>query len=470
VAFRDRLKQLVSAIRGVSTYSPNTAPGPQLGSEAVDAAREALGGNLEAIPIVRTRFYQKDIERALLAASNGDLTRIGQLHEFMKLDSTYKGMFAARTACVEFPKRFFGNPEIISVLQSKNWSDRDVYSEMIPAKEARLMCEDGEDCGVAIGEMCPVEGRDFPVLVRRFPQNLFYLQTQNTWFYRGVAGNIPIHPGEINKDGGWFVLHTPGGRLSPWNNGLWFTLARNIIGKTEVLYARQSYINKHSHPLRVGRFAQGASEAEQRTLVQSLVAWALNGAVALPDGWDVGLVESNGQGIKIYNDALKYFDEQIATAICGSAVMLQGTVGFSNMDAFQAVAGDLINTTAHGWDHTVSTQILPPFIASKWGVEDVRNATTVLTDTTPPKDQKAQAETFGVLGTAIQNLTGALAPYGLQPNVRELMASYGVPVIAVTPQLATPSAPEKAPEEPVSSPKDTTTSEDTAEGDASDAA
>ena len=84
MALLQDLTSLIQAIRGVSTYAPPEAPGPELGSPAVDAARRALGGNLEPIPVVRTRWYQKDIERATLAASNGNLMLIGQLNESMK--------------------------------------------------------------------------------------------------------------------------------------------------------------------------------------------------------------------------------------------------------------------------------------------------------------------------------------------------------------------------------------------------
>ena len=432
------LSRLILALRGVSTYSPTQAPGAggvELGSEGVKTARESMGGNLEPIPIVKTRWYQKDIERATRLAQNGDMKLIGQLNEAMRVDGVVKGLASARTAFVDYPKRFYGNPDIIKSLQSKNWSDRDVYREMIPSSEARLMAWDGENCGVAIGEMRPVEGRSFPVLVRLYPQNLWYFWPRNTWYYRSVAGLITIRPGVPNADGGWFVLHTPGGRNAPWNNGLWMTSGRSFVGKTESLFARQSYLNKHAHPLRVGEFALGSSENEQRTFVKGLIEWALNSVAALPSGWKTYLVESNGQGIKVYADAIKTFNEELATSICGSSVMLQGTAGFSNMDAFKMVASDLMQTSASGWDHTENTQILTPWVGMTWGVEDVLNATTVETDITPPKDQVVEAQILAAVATAIGLLAERLAPYGLTPNVDELLARFGVPAKTLTPEV-----------------------------------
>lgn len=435
MAVADSLAKVILAIRGVSTYSPPEGPGVELDSAGVKAARESLGGNLEPIPQIKTRWYMRDIERAQKMAQNGDLKQVGQLSEAMRIDGVVKGLASARTAFVDYPKRFYGNPEIIQALQSKNWSDRDVYREMIPSAEARLMAWDGENCGVAIGEMRPVEGRSFPVLVRLYPQNLWYFWPRNTWYYRSVAGLITIHPGVPNADGGWFVLHTPGGRNTPWNNGLWQTAGRSFIGKNEALFARQSYLNKHAHPLRVGEFALGSSEGEQRSFVRGLIEWALNSVAALPAGWKVSLVESNGQGIKVYADALKTFNEELATAICGSSVMLQGTAGFSNMDAFKMVASDLMQTSASGWDHTENTQILTPWIGRTWGLEDVLNATTVETDITPPKDQVVEAQILTAVATAIGLLAEKLLPYGITPNVDEILARFGVPAKKLTPDV-----------------------------------
>jgi hypothetical protein len=137
---RAAVKNLVASLLGISTFSPPSAPfGPELGDDAVNAAREALGGRLEPIPQVRLRWYPPDIERAQMRASTGDLTMVGQLNESMKIDGVVRGLLDARTSVVNFPKRFYGDPRVVESLLSKNASDRDVYNEMIPSTEARLM-------------------------------------------------------------------------------------------------------------------------------------------------------------------------------------------------------------------------------------------------------------------------------------------------------------------------------------------
>jgi hypothetical protein len=441
-AVGESLKELVAALLGISTFQPPPIPGPALGDKTVDQVREALGGMLEPIPQVRLRWYPPDIEKAQRLASTGDMSLIGQLNESMKLDGVYRGLSDARTSVVNFPKRFYGEDEITRVLMSKNASDRDVYDEMVPSTEAKLMAGDELNCGVAVGEMVPVQGRDFPVLVRRYPQNLQYIWPHNRWYYRSIAGLLPITPGLPNEKGNSWVLHIGGGRLAPWNSGLWNCLGRSYINKTQTIFARQSYEMKHSHPARVAFAPLGANEEERKGLLAGVIRWAMNAAFALPLGWDLKLIESNGRGIDVYEQSIKTYNEEMATALCGSAVMLQGTAGFSNMDVFRVVQSDLIKTTATAWDHTVNTQILPAFIAQRWGIGALTNATRLETDVSAPKDRKVEADTLVSLANAIKGLVEAIsAAQGaegdgqglLRLNIRELLARMGVPTQAGAP-------------------------------------
>jgi hypothetical protein len=447
------LRDLVNALLGISTFQPPTQPGPELGDAQVDQVRRVLGGALEPIPSVRLRWYPPDIERAQMQAQSGNMMLLGQLSESMQIDGVIRGLMDARTSVVNFPRRLYGDEDIVSVLESKNASDRNVYDEMIPATEARLMVGDGIKCGMSVGEMVPVKGRDFPVLVRRYPQNLFYLWTKNQWYYRGLVGLMPITPGIPRENGNSWVMHFPGGRLSPWNSGLWNTLGRSYINKTQTLFARQSYEMKHSHPARVAFAPLGANEEERKGFLSGVIRWAMNAAFALTPGWDLKLIESNGRGIEIYEQSIKTYNEEIATSLCGSAVMLQGTTGFSNMDVFRVVQTDLITTTAEAWDHTVNTQILPAFIAGRWGAERLFNATSITTDTQAPKDRSVEAQTMLSVANAVKGLVEALAAAQspedqnlIRLNIVELVRRFGVPIVEGAPprpaELATSSAPK----------------------------
>src|SRR5580704_9715247 len=127
----------------------------------------------------------------------------------------------------------------------------------------------------------------------------------------------------------------------------------------------------------------------------------------------------------------------MSVALCGSAAMLQGTAGFSNLDTFANVATNLMKLTAGGWDHTVNTQILPGWIGNTYGAEALADAVTVETDVSVPKDRTAEANTLVVVGNAIKGLVEAIAQAqkaaGLDDerpiilDIQETLARFGVP-------------------------------------------
>jgi hypothetical protein len=120
------------------------------------------------------------------------------------------------------------------------------------------------------------------------------------------------------------------------------------------------------------------------------------------------LLEATGEGYKVYSESIADYNHDIATALAGSAAMLQGTVGFTNLDVFRAVSKDLIKGTSNPWDHTVNTQILPPYVGQKWGIEALSKATTVQTDIEAPKDRAGEATTMVALANGITLMVKAI--------------------------------------------------------------
>jgi hypothetical protein len=436
------IRDFVAALLGVSTYQPpdDSIPGISLTSKTIGQIREAIGGQLEPLPVTKLHWFLPDLEICQTQADRGDMQLVGMLCQAMRRDGVLRGLLDVRTSVTSLPRRFHGGAtplgrEIIEVLQSKNGSDRSVFDEMFPANELSRFCEDGLGAGVAVAEMVPVKGRDFPVMVRRLPQNLWYLWQRNTWFYRSVAGLIPIVPGMPDEDGHCWLFYTPGGRINPWNYGLWPALGRSFISKEHSFYARQNYIAKLANPARVAQSPLGATEVQRTGFLRDVIAWGLNTCFELPVGWEVKLLESNGRGVEVMKDDIETCNREFATALCGNTVMMDGGVGFQNADIFRMMSENLIRQTAESLAHCINTQGLPWFIASRWGLEALHNAVAVEYDTSPPQDKKVQADTFDSLGRALQSLIAGLALAKRTLNVDEIAARFGVPLNEQNPVL-----------------------------------
>jgi len=422
MALAERFRSIIDAILGVSTYeAPPVNTGVTL--ESVGDIRKAMGGNIQPLPNTRLRWYLKDLETAQAEADNGYLHTPAQLYRALRRDGVYTGLMSTRTdGLVRLPKRFYPDGEVADVLRSRNGT-RSVFDEMCPPAELALMAADGIALGISVGELRPVKGRTFPVLVRLEPEFLQYRWSENRWYFNSVAGSLPITPG----DGRW-VLHVPGGRLNPWNWGQWPALGRSFINKEHAISHRSNYSAKLANPARVAYAPIGATELQRKNFFRKILAWATNTVLEMPVGWEAKILESNGRGWEVFQREIDTSDNEFMVTLCGQVVTVTGGSGFANADIHATIRRDLITATGETLAYTVNTQILPWFIATHWGEEAVHTPTVVEWDTSTPADREKEAKTLGDVGTAIATLNEALGPYGKRVNAGEIAVRWNVPL------------------------------------------
>lgn len=164
--------QSIAALLGISAFqSSDCRDGLQLDDDAVVSMREAWGGQLSPIPFTQTRWFQKDLEIAQQQSDAGVLQVAGQLWNASKRDGVVAGVLSTRTnGLVRLPKNFRGNSTYVDELQAGHDSIRLVFDEIHPPAELAMLAEDGIGLGVAVAELVPVVGRDYPVLVRLPPR------------------------------------------------------------------------------------------------------------------------------------------------------------------------------------------------------------------------------------------------------------------------------------------------------------
>src|SRR5262249_43773973 len=147
-----------------------------------------------------------------------------RLYRWMRTDGVFAGHLSSRCGkAVRLPQRFTGDPEMVQALTGRDGA-RSVFDDMFPPAELERLADDGLIVGVGVAELVPVEGRDYPVMVRLDPEFLQYRWQENRWYYNSVAGALPITPGDAR-----WILHTPGGRMAPWQAGLWPSCGRAAI-------------------------------------------------------------------------------------------------------------------------------------------------------------------------------------------------------------------------------------------------
>lgn len=426
--FRQRLIEAADVLLGRSAYqemAPGTESLPTLDSPEVEEQRRRMGGQLSLPTTSQTRWYLADLEMAELRADAGDMGPAARLMTAARKDGIMSGVLSTRTeGLVRLPRKFRGDADVVAALELGHDRVISVFDEMCPATELAHFAADGCMLGVAIGELVPVAGRDYPVFVRHSPEFLFYRWVENRWYFKSIAGLLPITPG----DGRW-VLHLSGGRMAPWQHGLWRSLGRAYIRKEHAAMHKDNWEAKLANPARVAVAPQGAAEQQAEAWFRSVMAWGINTVFGMRPGYDVKLIESNGRGWDSFNKTIADQNTEMTIAIAGQTVTTDGGAGFQNSDIHKTIRADLIKATADQLAFTINTQIIPPFIALRFGAENVvPKATVVEWDVTPPKDRNSEATSLVTVASAVKVLTEALQPYGVQLDVTAITSRFSVPI------------------------------------------
>lgn len=441
---RERLLRASAALIGISTYEP---PGSEVvgpSEEVVERIRRVMGGNLQPIPVTRPRWYLADLETATYRANQGDLSWAAELMSTARADGVLSGALSTRTGgLVRLPKKFRGDPEMVAALELGHDKPRSVFDEMFPQADLAALAADGELLGVGVGELVPVVGRDYPVFCRLDPQFLQYRWHESRWYFRSNAGPIPITPG----DGRW-ILHTPGGRTAPWQQGLWRAVGRAYIRKDHASLYKDEWEAKLANPARVAYAPNAAVEAQRESFFQQVMAWGVNTVFGLTPGYEIKLLESNGRGYDCFVKTIDAQNNELIIAVCGQTVTTDGGAGFQNSDIHRAIRGDLIKASADSLAFTINTQGLPAFVEARWGAEALDRCPVVEWDVTPPRDRTAEAQAFVSVAQAVAQLTEALAAHGRQLDVATFAQRFSIPLLGDVDANGIPDAAQPSPAEP----------------------
>lgn len=436
-----RIQDAVAALLGISTYQKVTSAPAGVDEAAERRVREALGGQIAPMPQTRLRWYLADLEAAMASADVGNMASAAQLWAAAKRDGAFAGVLGTLTGgIVGLPRKWTGAPKAVQALEGRD-GVMSVFDNMCPAAELKMLADDEEGLGIAVAELLPVEGRDYPVLCRLDPQWLYYRWSENRWYYLSVAGAIPITPG----DGRW-VLHTGGGRVSPWRSGLWYAIGQSWINKQHAILHKANWEAKLANPARVAVAPQGASEAQKQSWFESVMAWGVNTVFGMTPGYDVKLLESNGRGFESFESTIAQAEREYIIAIAGQLVTTDGGAGFQNSDIHKTIRADIIRSKADALAHTLNTQVFPAFVLNRFGVDALSTTPAIEFDTKPPKDLKDSADATAAFGDALTKANAALAPYSVRVDATEFAAQFGVPLLdAGAVELEEPDQSDAAP-------------------------
>lgn len=119
-----------------------------------------------------------------------------------------------------------------------------------------------------------------------------------------------------------FVVHSFGGRYGdPWGLGLGNRLFWPVYFKRQGIGFWMSALEKFGQPTSVGKYPNGASDAQQLTLLKALGAIASDAGVIVPEGMTIELLEAKRAGsFDSYETLARYMDDDISKAVLGETL------------------------------------------------------------------------------------------------------------------------------------------------------
>lgn len=403
--------------------------------------------------------YQDEISDALSLLNNqgnyADAARISDLA--MSTDSWVAGVFGTFTSSISsLPKRFVGDETIKRDLSQGfagiEGDPRSLFDVIVRPSVFTQLLIDMRMLGTAVAEMVWLPSLSYPVVCNLSAQFLSLDRYSNTWYYRTDTGQfLEIIPG----DGRWILL--TGNATEPWKSGIWASVCRDYARKTEALLNLDAWQRKHASPIRVGKTAAGATSTDYDEYLEQLVEWTgVNTVAVLPQGWDLSLVETNGQGYQAYAKTVEMMNESLSVAIAGQSITTVGSQGFANGEVGLTVRGDLTKKYAKDIAHGLSEQLLPYVVASRYGSVDRKVSLVIETD--PPKDKtdaaKALVESAAAIRQVVETsqLARELGFNAYQPDIAELQRQFGIPIAEIQPPPPAPAPVAPAPVAPTPTP------------------
>ena len=407
------------------------------------AAREPYGR-------VFTEWTVDGVKQAESRANAGDLRHAADLCDTLFADDRIGGVFDTRVLSL------FGAPLTFEPGKGRRRAkaQRAIEAEedwwtIFPESEAAAIQRWGLGLGVGLGQLTTIEdpatGRLIPQAKAWHPRWLRFDWPTRTWRLKVDDGarEITITPG----DGQWF-LYTPYGATRPWAMGLWRGLARWYCLKIFAIDDWGLHSEVHGQPIRVGTTPKGTTDALRKALAAELRDLGRETALALPEGFDLRLVEASASTWQMFQAQIGLADKAFAVTVLGGNLGTDVSGGQqTGATAQEAVRQDRKQADAETFSTQAHDQVLRHWAA--WNFGDPGAAPWPVWQVAPAENKAAAAALWKAVGDALVSLKSA----GFKVTPEQVKDRFGLELLPIEappalPPTTTAPASADAPQDP----------------------
>ncbi|GEO82281.1 DUF935 domain-containing protein [Pararhodospirillum oryzae] len=232
-----------------------------------------------------------------------------------------------------------------------------------------------------------------------------------------------------------FVTHR--GRFKtgiPLRSGLARAAAWAWCFKSFDLKAWLIFCEVYGHPLRLGKYDPGASEADKATLLRAVRDIAQDAAAIIPEGMTIEFVATQSQSTgELYERMVTYWDQQVSKLVLGQVGTTDAIAGgYAVGKVHDGVRGDIERADAKALAGTLNRDLVRPLIDLNLGPREAY-----------PRIRIGRPEE-----TDLAQLTGALqvlVPLGLRVSMSEVRDKLGLADPDPDEEVLAPAAPLPGP-------------------------
>jgi phage gp29-like protein len=157
------------------------------------------------------------------------------------------------------------------------------------------------------------------------------------------------------------------------------------------------FTQTYGQPVRIGKFAPGASDSDRATLYRAVANIAGDCAAIIPQGMEIEFVESGNvaAGSELYEKRADWLDRQVSKAVLGQTNTTDaqaGGLGSAQASVHNDVRRDIETSDAKGLAATLNRDLVRPWIDLEYGPQ--KKYPRIVIEKPEAEDLKALADTL----------------------------------------------------------------------------
>lgn len=226
-----------------------------------------------------------------------------------------------------------------------------------------------------------------------------------------------------------FILHRYKARSGhPSRAGILRVVAWMYLFKNYDLKDWVSFAEVYGLPLRLGKYAPGASEADKVALMEALIQIGADAAGIIPDGTSIDFITTEKtSSTDLYERLARYCDEQISKAVLGQTLTSDSGGGsYAQSKTHNDVRHDLTVADCKALASTLRRDLIRPLVLFNFG-EDKR-IPNIRFDCEESEDLEQTANILGIL----------IEKTGLRVPTSFIYKKFSIPEPEADEEIATP--------------------------------